>query len=180
MLGCVMELELLDETSCRRSIKGLVKCCRCVGIQVVQNNTDHLCIREVGINQVFHALGEVQRCPPVGHSHVTPAALRLGEHEQVTGPFSPILIVMALGLSGANGDGQPNFADHLVRAFVEAHTRALRIVGLRIEIKHILHVPDEVWADRWDAPLFPQPGLQCVFFSVRRTVSSEMESTTLI
>jgi hypothetical protein len=40
-------------------------------------------------------------------------------------------------------------------------------------------VPDEVGADGGNAPLFLLPGLQDVFLSVRRTVSSEMDSTIL-
>jgi hypothetical protein len=78
---------------------------------------------------------------------MTPTALRLGEHEQVTGPFSSILIVMAFDLPAANWNWQPNLTNHLVRAFVKAHARALCIIGLCIEIEHVLHVPDEVWAD---------------------------------
>src|SRR5262249_53020801 len=52
------------------------------------------------------------------------------------------------------------------------------VIGLGVEIQHILHVPDERRTDTGNAPFFALPRLEVVFFSTRRTVSSETCSTT--
>jgi hypothetical protein len=60
---------------------------------------------------------------------------------------------------------------------VEADHRVLGVVGLGVQVEHILH-GCERRAHLWDAPALAQPGRQPLFVSTRRTVSSEMPPTT--
>ena len=61
---------------------------------------------------------------------------------------------------------------------VQTHLRTERIVGSGVDVKDVFHVPDEVATRRTrQAPVFFQPGLEIVFFSVRRTVSYDTAST---
>lgn len=54
----------------------------------------------------------------------------------------------------------------------------LGIPRFRIYIQDILHPPHKLGIDSRNTPLLRQPGLDIVFFSTRRTVSSEMLSTS--
>src|SRR5690606_9631142 len=64
-------------------------------------------------------------------------------------------------------------------ALIEGDRRPVGVRRLGVEIEHVLHVPDVVGTYPRDAPLLTEPGLRLVFLSVRRTVSSEIVSTTL-
>jgi hypothetical protein len=66
----------------------------------------------------------------------------------------------------------------LHRTLIKTHWRMLRVIGFSVRIQDILHAPHEVSADGGDTPLGFAPGLQLIFFSVRRTVSSEIGSST--
>ncbi len=55
--------------------------------------------------------------------------------------------------------------------------RPLGIVGLGVEIQHVLHGRHELSTYLGDAPLFLEPRLERVFFSRRRTVSGDKDST---
>src|SRR5262249_8963131 len=72
-----------------------------------------------------------------------------------------------------------HLADQLLARLVQAHLRPLRVVRPVVHLQHVLHRADELGVGlRRDAPLLPQPRLDLVFWSVLRTVSGQIDSTT--
>src|SRR5262249_29996761 len=64
------------------------------------------------------------------------------------------------------------------RRLIEGDDAIVLHVVFGVQVEHIFHPVDELGTNRRDAPFLLQPGLEIVFLSVRRTVSSEIESTT--
>ena len=71
----------------------------------------------------------------------------------------------------------PDVGQQLGAGLVKTDHRPLRIVGLGVEIQHVLHGRHELSTYLGDAPLFLEPRLERVFFSRRRTVSGDKDST---
>lgn len=65
----------------------------------------------------------------------------------------------------------------LLGTFFKADARHLGIGGPGIQIQDVFHAPDELASYRGNTPLLLLPGFEDIFFSVRRTVSSEISST---
>jgi hypothetical protein len=70
-----------------------------------------------------------------------------------------------------------DLTDQLVGTFITTDDWLLRIVGLGVQVQDIFPAPHELGADRGETPCLLQPRLEDGFFSVWRTVSSEIDST---
>ena len=71
------------------------------------------------------------------------------------------------------GDGIARLGDHLLRRFVEAHHRTLRIMRSLIDLQHVFHIGDEPRVGvRRDHPLLLEMRFENVFLSVRPIVLS--------
>jgi hypothetical protein len=71
-----------------------------------------------------------------------------------------------------------NIRHHRIRTLVKTDHRTLRVIRLGVQLQHRLHSPNKVRRHLRQTPLLLLPRLERVFFSVRRTVSSEMVATT--
>lgn len=74
--------------------------------------------------------------------------------------------------------GHGDFGDQLLAGFVHAHDGKLWVVGTLIRLQDVLHMRDKsgIRFGR-NAPCLHQPGLDRVFLSACRTVSSETLDT---
>ena len=89
-------------------------------------------------------------------------------------PAAPVLVIVALGLSGARRDRHARFADQLTRRLVHAHHRIRRVVRPPIDLDHPFHRRHEVpVALRGNHPPDALPRFEFVFFRTRRTVSCD-------
>ena len=102
MLGGVMELQLLPQAMgfCRR--KGLIERSRFVGVEIVQDDPNHLRLRVAFIDQPFQLVGEVLHRALSGHFHVPPARLRLTAEEDIPRAIALVFIIIACHLTGAD------------------------------------------------------------------------------
>jgi hypothetical protein len=148
-----------------------------MGIEILHHDPDYLCVRVIPIDEVLHTVREVLFRAPGRHCDMSPAGARLKEHEQVTRPVALILVIVPLRFAGRGRLGVTDFSHQLIGTLIKAHHRKAGVIGLGVEIQHLLHAPHKFSADRRDTPLLFQPRLDRVFFSVRPTVSSEMAST---
>src|SRR5918998_3691451 len=130
------------------------------------------------IHQLSQALREIPGRAALSHLDVPPAAQGLKEHEQVAGALPAIFVVVPPRLSWHCRQRLAYFTDQLVKLFIKTHHRVAGIIGFGVELQDIFHMPDELGTDGGHAPRPLQPGLERVFLSPRRTVSSEMASTT--
>src|SRR5262249_56002787 len=97
----------------------------------------------------------------------------------VGGAVADVLVVEPLRLTRPGRDRLHGLADQLLAGLVQGDQGSPVVVGPVVDLQHILHGTDELGIGLGrDAPLLPQPGLDLVFFSARRTVSSQTLSTT--
>ncbi len=149
----LVKLQPLGYAQGLRCRKGLVQRRLAMGVQVVLNHSNHPGLRVGLIHQPAHLVGEVLFGAPFRYLQMPPSP---------PGVRRP-----------GTGCGQ-----QLGGGLIEADHRPLGVVGFGIQVQDILHVSHKADAHRGDAPLFPLPRLEDVFFRYRRTVSWDRDSTT--
>ena len=164
MLGGVVQLELASDPPGFVRGQNPVQGGGGMGIEVIQDQSDALGGREVVIDQQAHLLSKILLGPPVRDVDVTPTAQGLDEQKQIGGAFPFIFRVIARWLARAGRQGMAGFAGQLDRAFVEAHLRIPGIFRLRIQVQHLLHMPDIVGTHTGNTPFLTLPGFEVVFF----------------
>ena len=65
-----------------------------MGVQVIQDHTNHLRLGEMVIDQITHAGGKVLGRAAGRHLDVPPALQGVQEHNEVAGPFPTVLVVV--------------------------------------------------------------------------------------
>src|SRR5919199_3327583 len=149
-----------------------------MSIEIVHNHPNQFRLRIVPVDQQFHAPCEIVLGAPVRDLDVPPPTAWLKEHEQVTGAVAFILIIIPLGFPGLQGLRLPYLSHQLIGTLVKTHHWIAGVIGLGIEIEQVFHAPDKLPTYAGDAPLPPLPRFEGIFLRVRRTVSSEMDSTS--
>ena len=148
-----------------------------MGVQIVQDHSNHLGLRVDLLHQPAHLMGEVHLGAPLRHRHMPPAGQRLAGQEQVPGPSPDVLVVLPLGTPRLRRDGRADIGQQLGGGLIEADHRPCRVVGFGLKVQHILHVGHEVGVHLGNAPLLLLPRLEGVFFKWRRTASWDSDST---
>ena len=145
-------------------------------VQIVENQPNH---RDIGVGLIHQPphLNEVLHGALPGYRHVAPAPARLTGEEQVARPSPLVFVVLTPRPPRLCRQRFPHVGEQLGGGLVKADHRPLRIVGLGVEIQHVLHGRHELSTYLGDAPLFLEPRLERVFFSRRRTVSGDKDST---
>jgi len=101
MGGCVVELEPSKDPARFLRREGLVEVLRAVRTQVVEHDADALGLRVVAVDEVTHAVGEVDVGPLVGHLDVAPPSMRIDEDEEIRRPVPSIFVVDPFGPAGS-------------------------------------------------------------------------------
>src|SRR4029077_17502236 len=99
-------------------------------------------------------------------------------HEQIGDAIAFVFVIVTRWLSRFGGDRRARVDDQLLRGFVEAHERALRIVRSLIDFQDVFHGGDKrrIGVGR-NHPLLLAMRLWTVFFTVRQIVLSLARST---
>src|SRR6266699_231242 len=177
MLGSIMKLQAPSDPTGFLRLKCFVERARCMRIQIVQDHPDHRSGRKMHIDQILHCLRKIDFGPSRLDFKMSPSQLRFQQQEQATGALPLVLRVEALWLTGLHRQRVTDFIEQLIGALIEAHLGRSGIRRARIQIQHVFHPPDESTPYPWNAPLLLLPRFKPFFFSVRRTVSSEISST---
>src|SRR5215207_8387322 len=178
VLGCVMNLQLTSDAPGLGGGERFIQGGGSMGVEVVQNQHDLLGLWVVDVYQLLYAMCPVELGPPLGDTDVTPAGQGLTNDEEVGRPLTLVLVVVTGGVPRADGEGLPHFAHELLALLVEANLRETLVVGAGVDLKDVLHAPDEGGILLWrDGPPSAQPGLYGTFLRVRRTNSLEMGSS---
>src|SRR5215217_402451 len=178
MLRRIVKFQLPRDPACFCRGKGLIQRGGGVGIEVIHDQSNYVRLWKMHVDQLLHLHGEVMLRAACCDVDVPPPTQRLDEEEEICRAFAAILIIVSSGLSRPGRQGVPCLTDQLHRTFLKTDLRTPPIIRLGIQIQHILHVPDKVRTDAGNAPFFALPRLEVVFFSTRRTVSSETASTS--
>src|ERR671912_1447035 len=116
---------------------------------------------------------------PLATGDMSPAAQRLAHQEHVAHAFPQVLVVLARRPARGDGHGRGDLGQQLAAGLIQAHLRAVGVIGPGIDLQHILHPPAELGVLlRWDAPALDQPWLEPVCFKACRTVSYDTDSIT--
>jgi hypothetical protein len=158
--------------------EGLLQRSRRMGVPVVQHDPAALGCGERRVHQPLHLPGNVVVRPPLRRVDGPPAAPGLEKQEQVARAVALVCIIHPLGLTWFHRQGLPTIRQQLRRSFVHADNRALGIGGFGGAVAPIVHPPENLSRARSEAPLPLLPGLAFVWFTTRRTGSSEMDSAT--
>ena len=125
-----------------------------MGVGVVRNRNDPLGLRVVRIDQLLYAVCPLKLGPPPGDADVTPAE---GPLLTMKRPW-PSRCARTRGRNGlraprARSERLPYLSDQLLALLVQANLRQTLLVGAGVELKDVLHAPDEgailLW---WDGP----------------------------
>ena len=108
-----------------------------MGIEIVQHQPDDPGVGVRLVNQPAHLVSKVHSSAALGHFDVSPSALRFTEHEQVPGPVSLVLGVIAFHPSGLGFDGWPHVLDQLPGGLVETYHGTLWVAGFVVQVQHI-------------------------------------------
>src|SRR5947209_13299415 len=130
------------------------------------------------IGQIPEHVGIIDGGVAVGDLDMPPAFQRREHHEQIGDAIAFVFVIVTRWLSRFGGDRRARVDDQLLRGFVEAHERALRIVRSLIDFQDVFHGGDKrrVGVGR-NHPLLLAMRLENVFFSVRPIVLSLARST---
>src|ERR671911_2311061 len=116
---------------------------------------------------------------PLATGDMSPAAQRLAHQEHVAHAFPQVLVVLACRPPRDDRHGRGDLGQQLAAGLIQAHLRAVGVIGPGIDLQHVLHPPAELGVLlRWDAPALGQPRLELVCFKTWRTVSYDTDSTT--
>lgn len=174
MLRCVMELQFFHQLPGFFGRVSFIERGRRVGVEIVQDYPDFFCFRPVDVNHFIHTNGKILFGTPGGHFHVSPTGQGFQKYKQVAGSFAAVFVVIADRFSRLKRQGLSRFADQLIRNLVKTDHGIVRLVGFSIQIQNVFHPPDEFSLnDRGNAPFLPYPRLELIFFSDRRTASTE-------
>ena len=173
-----MDFEPLRQAPGLGRREGVVERRQFVDVEVVHDEDDAP-VREMNVGEVPEHSGEVLSGSPVGDLHMPPAVQGRRQHEEVGRSVALVLEVAGGGPAGLRGQRCPGLLRLLPRCLVKTdeHLVVGQVPAVRVE--DVLHRADDVGVlFRRYAPALAQPGLDVVFFSVLRTVSVEMVSTT--
>src|SRR5574342_687407 len=95
VLGCEMELQTIQDAFGFSGHKHFVQGSRQVGVQVVFHDNASLGIGEMYIYQITHTPSPIDFGATFCYFDMTPILERGEEHEQISGTFTAILVVMA-------------------------------------------------------------------------------------
>src|SRR5262249_25673184 len=177
MLRRIVKFQLPRDPACFGWCKGLIQRGGCVGIEVIHDQANHVCLWKMHVDQLLHLHGEVMLGAACRDLDVPPTTQGLNEEKEMCRAFAAIFIIVSSGVSRPGWQGVPRFTEQLHGTFIKTDLRTPHIIRLSIQIQHILHVPDEVRTYAGNAPVFTLPRLEIVFFRTQRTVSSETAST---
>src|SRR5215211_64216 len=178
VFGSVMKLDSAREPVSLLRTEGGIERGGGMGVEVVDHQPNGFGGGIVDVRQFPDPAGEVAGGALRADPDVAPTAVAVDGHRHAAGSTAGIFVIDPAAATGSGREGRRHLGPQRTRALIEADHRATRIGGFGIQIEDGFHAPDEGRGQFGDAPLLALPGLEVVFLSVRRTVSSEMRSTT--
>ena len=120
VLGGVVELEPPEHAARFGRREGGVESGGGMGGEVVEDDADALGLREVDIDELAHAKGEVVSGAMIRDLDPAPRAMGVEEDEEIGRPIAPVFAIETLQLPWCRRDWLSGLADQLDRAFIEA------------------------------------------------------------
>lgn len=96
VLGRVVEFKTPQDAVGLRRREGVVERARRMAGQVIQDDPDPVGLGIMNVDEIAHAVGEVDGRAPLGDLYLTPRAMSIDEDEQVGRSVAPVLVVVTL------------------------------------------------------------------------------------
>src|SRR5712692_1825379 len=178
VLGCVMELQAVQQPSRFIRRKRLVQSSPRMGVEVIEHQTNACGLRRMHVYQCTDAFGPVPFGPARRHPSMTPSSLRFATHTLIAHPFALIGIVLALDTTSVKRQGSVDLAKQLFAVFFHTDDGMASSVWPLVDPQDVLHVrhPFGIGCGR-NAPRLHLPQLEIVFCNAWRTVSREARAT---
>src|SRR5271165_5413988 len=154
MLGSIVELHALQNTAGLTRRERLIQSGRRMGIEIVLDEPDVFDVWIDLINQEADDLGVLPHSALGGHLDMPPPSQWFHHHKQIARAFALIFIIDALRLAWLNWNRRANVSMQDDRFLIQADRWLLWIIGLLIEIQHIVRSGDKHAAHRGQAPVF--------------------------
>jgi hypothetical protein len=90
-----MEFQSAQQPPRLLSRECLIECASRVSGEIIEDDANTLSRREVNLDEVAHAGGEIDRGSALGDFHLAPRPMDVDEHEQISGSIAPIFAVVA-------------------------------------------------------------------------------------
>lgn len=119
--------------------EGDVEIFRVVRAQVVEDDADLLGVGMVQVDEVPHALSEIDSGSLLGHLHMAPRMVGIDEDEQVRRAVAPVLVVVTMKAFRRRLNRNALVSDELDWRFVKADNRELSAWALGVEREDVLH-----------------------------------------
>lgn len=117
-----------------RSIERMIQTGDVVGVQIVANEGDNLCMRIVDFKQCPNLFSPVLTCSTFTSTHAPPATQRVKEHEQRPHSFAFVMMVLFAWLPRSHRQGRIDITGHLLCRFVHTNQRMLVVIVLAVNI----------------------------------------------
>ncbi len=150
-----------------------------MGVQIVQDHSNHRDIRIGVIHQTAHLVGKVLPGAPLCYRQMAPASAVFTSEEQVARACPLVFVVLTPRSHGLCRQWRSGFGQEPSGGLVKTDHWPLRVIGLGVEVQHVLHGRQELAAYLGHALLLFTPRLERVLFSRRRTVSWDRDSANL-
>ena len=141
----------------------LVEGTKSVGVQVVENDADHLCVGKSGRDGLAE-LGTLfagARRIDLGNAH---SRQWFDGCKERTGTVFLVGVVLFTHHSALHSDGFDHIANEKTGTFIQTHDRPLRVVRLCIQPQNALHVSQKPRIDFTETPVPLQVRFEFVFF----------------
>jgi hypothetical protein len=122
-------------------------------IEIIQHDPALWRVGKMHLDQIFHRRREILFGTPFGDLDVAPAERGFQKQEEVTSPFSLLLVVHSFLLSRLRWQWFAHMIKHLVGTFIEADAWSISISRFGIPIQYLFQAPDELRAYRRNAPV---------------------------
>ena len=132
-----MPFEPLDEPAGLGRGKGLIERGWLVDVEIILHQHDFGRVGRMRVGQIPEHVGIIDGGVAVGDLDMPPAFQRREHHEQIGDAIAFVFVIVARWLSRFGGDRRARLDDQLLRGFVEAHERALRIVRPLIDFQDV-------------------------------------------
>src|SRR5882724_237161 len=179
MLRGVMNLQTCQQPSRLGRLEGFIQRRRFMGVEVVHHQDERVGLRRVHINHVTDHMRKVDRGAAVRDRHLPLPRQRLEDHEQIGRAFPLVFVIDPRQLPWGGGNRHARFRHQWLARLLQTHDWPLRVVGAWVDFQHVLHGTNKLGVGfRRNHPLLLLPWLEIVFFSVVRTHSRPIVSTT--
>ena len=171
MLGRVVKAHPTQQRAGSSLAQHVVEAFPEVGIQVVQHEVNAARPRVRFAQECLDEADEVRLAPVIGDRDDALSRLGLDRHEQIGRSLAHVFVVQLGRLTRRHGQGFAAMSNELHALLVDANHGLVAAHRFGIQLEQLVHAAAVFFGERADAPHQPPPGLEIVFFSMRRTVS---------